>query len=155
MKIVSFESLEAARCRSIRQMPGLKQKQPRDVNNNITAKELQPWTKALYKKYYLVRSAFWLLKSMCFILEKYCIFFSIIQTCGLDKSSRCCFKKKKKQKNTQHGETTENQEVFWVCLFLVHILLLWLAYGKPNWEIIMLEYFKGMPLKMLTSLFRQ
>lgn len=126
MKIVSFESLEAARCRSIRQMPGLKQKQPRDVSNNITAKELQPWTKALYKKYYLVRSAFWLLKSMCFILEKYCIFFSIIQTCGLDKSSRCCFKKKKSKRTHSMEKPLKTKRCFgFVCFWFTSYFCGW------------------------------
>lgn len=132
-------------------MPGLKQigEQSRDVNNKITTKEFQPWTEALHKQACLAKTGFlafevhvfYILEVLHTFLVLFC--FSIVETCGLDKCSWCCLK----TKNTQHGEATQKPSSIRVCfcLFPVHILLLWLAYGKPNWEIIMLEYFKGMP----------
>lgn len=51
-----------------------------------------------------------------------------------------------KNKTDSMEELFKHQVVFRIFFFFFgfHILLLWLAYGKPNWEIIMLEYFNGM-----------
>lgn len=128
-------------------MPGFKQtgEQSRDVNNNITIKELQPWTKAPHKKSYLGKASFLAFEvHMFYNLEVlHMFFFPIIETCELDKSSWCCLKQK--QKHTAWRSRQKPSGVLGLSLFPVHSLLLWLAYGKPNWEIIMLEYFKGMP----------